>query len=60
MSWSRPPHSRSLDGSTRLVVTSLFHTAAERDGMLASGMERGTNDSYIRLDELLGALATHS
>ncbi len=49
-----------LDGSTRLVVTSLFHTAAERDGMLASGMERGTNDSYNRLDELLGALATHS
>ncbi len=46
-----------LDGGTRLVVTSLFHTSAERDGMLASGMERGTNDSYNRLEQLLARVA---
>jgi uncharacterized protein YndB with AHSA1/START domain len=39
--------------ATRLEVRSLFHTTEERDGMLASGMERGTNDSYGRLDEVL-------
>ena len=30
----------------------------ERDGMLASGMERGLNDTYTRLDELLAGLST--
>jgi len=31
------------DGRTRLVTVSLFHTAADRDGMISSGMEGGIN-----------------
>jgi uncharacterized protein YndB with AHSA1/START domain len=43
----------ALDGDrTRLVVTSRFESKEDRDGMLQSGMERGVNDSYERLDEL--------
>ncbi len=45
------------DGRTRLVTTSLFHTTEERDGMLASGMETGLNESYAALDRLLATLA---
>jgi uncharacterized protein YndB with AHSA1/START domain len=42
-----------LDGGrTRLVVTSTFDSKEDRDGMLQSGMDRGVNDSYERLDEL--------
>jgi uncharacterized protein YndB with AHSA1/START domain len=44
-----------LGGRTRVTVTSLFHTTEERDGMLASGMERGLSESHDRLDELLAA-----
>jgi uncharacterized protein YndB with AHSA1/START domain len=46
-----------LGARTRLVTTSLFHTTEERDGMLASGMEGGMNETYARLDELLVRLA---
>jgi uncharacterized protein YndB with AHSA1/START domain len=42
-----------LGDRTRAITTALFHTAAERDGMLASGMEQGTNETYARLDRLL-------
>ena len=42
-----------LGERTRLVVTTLFHTTEERDGMLGSGMEKGMNETYARLDELL-------
>ena len=42
-----------LGGRTKVTTRSLFHTAEERDGMLASGMEGGLNESYERLDELL-------
>jgi uncharacterized protein YndB with AHSA1/START domain len=45
------------DGRTRLVTTSLFHTAEDRDGMLQSGMEGGLNQSYAALDKLLATLA---
>jgi uncharacterized protein YndB with AHSA1/START domain len=41
------------DGRTKLVTRSRFDTTDERDGMLASGMETGLNESYERLDELL-------
>jgi len=41
------------DGRTRVVTTSLFHTPDERDGMLASGMADGLNQSYAALDDLL-------
>ena len=45
-----------LGERTRLVVDSTFHFGEERDGMLASGMERGTKDIYIRLDAVLAEL----
>ena len=47
-----------LGDRTKVTTTSLFHTTEERDGMLASGMERGLNDTYTRLDELLAGLST--
>jgi uncharacterized protein YndB with AHSA1/START domain len=46
-----------LGDRTKVTTTSLFHTTGERDGMLASGMERGMNETYARLDELLARLA---
>ncbi|HXS47620.1 MAG TPA: SRPBCC family protein, partial [Solirubrobacterales bacterium] len=46
-----------LGERTRVVSTSIFHTPEERDGMLASGMERGMNETYARLDELLAKQA---
>jgi len=42
-----------LGDRTRVVTTSLFHTTEERDGMIASDMERGMNETYARLDEVL-------
>ena len=42
-----------LDGRTKVTTTSLFHTSEERDGMLASGMERGLTETHDRLAELL-------
>ena len=45
------------DGRTKLTNTSLFHTTEERDGMLASGMEAGQNESHDRLVELLATKA---
>ena len=42
-----------LGEQTRLVTTSLFHTTEERDGMLASGMEKGLSESHERIDELI-------
>ena len=44
------------DGRTRLVTTSLFLTAEDRDGMLQSGMEGGLNESYAALDRVLAKL----
>ena len=46
-----------LGDRTKVVTTSIFHTAEERDGMLGSGMEGGMNETYQRLDELLERLA---
>jgi uncharacterized protein YndB with AHSA1/START domain len=42
-----------LGDRTKVTTVSLFHTTEERDGMLESGMERGMNETYARLDELL-------
>lgn len=47
-----------LGDLTKVTTTSLFHTTEERDGMLGSGMERGMNETYARLDELLARLAS--
>ena len=44
------------DRTTKLTVTSVFQSVADRDGMLSSGMEAGANESYDRLDELLAKL----
>jgi uncharacterized protein YndB with AHSA1/START domain len=44
------------DGRTRLVSVSIFHTNAERDGMLHSGMEGGLNESYLALDRVLASM----
>jgi uncharacterized protein YndB with AHSA1/START domain len=38
---------------TRLTGQSVFQSVAARDGMLRSGMEKGINVGYERLDELL-------
>lgn len=42
-----------LGESTRVRTTQVFHTGEERDGRLASGMERGMTESHDRLTELL-------
>ena len=41
---------------TRLTSQSVFQSVADRDGMVQSGMERGVNDGYDRLDEVLESL----
>ncbi len=41
------------DGRSKLVHQSVFRSVADRDGMIASGMERGVNDGYEKLDEIL-------
>ncbi|HEX6228058.1 MAG TPA: SRPBCC family protein [Solirubrobacterales bacterium] len=46
-----------LGEQTRVVSTSVFYATDERDGMIASGMERGLNETYARLDELLARRA---
>jgi uncharacterized protein YndB with AHSA1/START domain len=38
---------------TKLTIQSVFQSVVDRDGMLQSGMERGVNESYDRLDEVL-------
>ena len=40
-------------GRTKLVTISTFERKEYRDGMLQSGMERGVNDGYDKLDEIL-------
>ena len=40
-------------GRCRLVHQSVFRSVADRDGMIASGMEDGVNDSYEKLDAYL-------
>ena len=41
------------DGRCRLVHQSVFQSVQDRDGMIASGMDRGVNDGYEKLDDLL-------
>jgi uncharacterized protein YndB with AHSA1/START domain len=45
------------DGRTRIVITSTFESKEDRDGMLESGMEKGLNESFERLDEVLARQA---
>lgn len=41
------------DGRSRVVHQSVFFSVADRDGMVQSGMERGVNDGYEKLDAIL-------
>lgn len=41
------------DDRTRLTVTSLVGSFAERDAILTRGMEHGVREGYEKLDELL-------
>jgi uncharacterized protein YndB with AHSA1/START domain len=43
-------------GRSRVTGISVFQSVADRDGMIASGMERGVNEGHERLDELLETL----
>lgn len=38
---------------TRLTIHSVFRFSADRDGMIKSGMEKGLNQGFERLDTLL-------
>ena len=44
------------NGRSRLVHQSVFQSVADRDGMIASGMERGVNDGYEKLDALFAEM----
>jgi len=44
------------DRTTKVTVSSVFQSVADRDGMLSSGMESGANESYDRLAELLATM----
>jgi len=45
------------NGKTTLTETSVFDSKEDRDGMIASGMEGGANESMERLDEYLRTMA---
>lgn len=44
------------DGTTILHANSVFQSVADRDGMIASGMETGVDEGYAKLDELLATM----
>ncbi|MEU0548588.1 SRPBCC family protein [Micromonospora sp. NPDC005979] len=44
------------DGGTLLTSTTRFDTAAERDGMIETGMAQGAAESYAALDRHLSTL----
>lgn len=46
-----------LGDRTRVVNHSVYQSVEDRDGMVESGMEKGLNEGYERLDELLAASA---
>lgn len=43
-------------GRTKLTVQAVYQSVADRDGMIASGMERGVTEGFERLDELLAQM----
>lgn len=45
------------DGKTTLTTHEVYASMEDRDGMLASGMEGGMNETYERLDELIAQQA---
>jgi len=44
------------NGRSRLVHQSVFQSVQDRDGMVASGMERGVSDGYEKLDTMLSQM----
>jgi len=42
--------------NTNVRVVSLFQSPADRDGMIQSGMEKGMNEGYDRLDTIIKSL----
>ena len=44
------------DGATIPHANSVFQSVADRDGMIASGMETGVDEGYAKLDELLATM----
>lgn len=47
-----------LGERTKVTTIALFHATQDRDGALGPQMERGMNEMYARLDELLARLAS--
>jgi uncharacterized protein YndB with AHSA1/START domain len=45
------------EGRTRVHTESVFQTVADRDGMIASGMDVGVNEGYARLEKVLATLS---
>jgi uncharacterized protein YndB with AHSA1/START domain len=43
-------------GRTKLTIQAVYQSVEDRDGMVASGMEKGVTDGYQQLDELLEAM----
>ena len=43
-------------GRSRLVHQSVFFSVSDRDGMIASGMERGVTEGYEKLDGLMASM----
>mgnify|MGYP001386906705 CR=1 FL=1 len=41
------------DGRTRMVTLTTFEAKEYRDGMIQSGMEKGMNEGFARLDKIL-------
>lgn len=41
---------------TRVTIQSVYPSVDDRDGMIQSGMERGVNEGYERLDDLLAKM----
>ncbi|HXQ39510.1 MAG TPA: SRPBCC family protein [Anaerolineales bacterium] len=41
---------------TRVTIQSVYQSVSDRDGMVESGMERGVNEGYERLDEILAKM----
>ena len=47
-----------LGGKTRLTTKSVFQSVADRDAMVATGMESGASESMDRLAELIARAGT--
>lgn len=47
-------------GRSRIVHQSVFQSVQDRDGMIASGMERGVAEGYEKLDALLDQMGARA